>query len=104
MASTLAVGLGVGVAAFLVSFYEYVTVAQMRLTHSGPRRSGRLSPLERWCECCWQGFLQRVRWISRLGMKHADTVSRGFEPRMTRREASLILELPYVPRREYFGV
>lgn len=31
----------------------------------------------------------------------ADVIYRGFEPRMTRREASLILELPYVPRREY---
>jgi hypothetical protein len=26
---------------------------------------------------------------------------RGFEPRMNRREASLILELPYVPRLEH---
>ena len=90
MASTIALGIGIATAAFLVSVNDYIT---SHLTFRLPI-AGLTSRI-------FQGRAGLVAFRRYRGAGGVNVLGRpfykgGFEPRMNRREATLILELSYV--------
>jgi hypothetical protein len=83
MASTIAIGLGIAAAAFLVRF-NFTTLSPFKNPSNNPSSQGRAGLVA----------LRRYRGgVSALGRAY---YKGGFESHMNRREAALILELPYV--------
>jgi len=83
MASTIAIGLGIAAAAFLVSI-KPPSSPPFKNPSNKPSSQGRAGLVA----------LRRYRGgVSSLGRAY---YKGGFESRMNRREAALILELPYV--------